>query len=235
MRKHLQQLRATLPPDLAAPLLRYGCAPFASDPALTLTQQRGPDTPLPRWPLYVCSLKPYAVPGRTYPNGWDQRADHPGYHRWYDSPSATGNFVREADQLLRHTLTATGCPNADPRLTFNTYAYPWRAEDSAQLKSYGLNRISIVDLHRQWLDIVQPRIILCIGNGPAPSAFATMCEAVGLSPKHATVLTPAPRLKVRHLTTVDSVLVLGVPHLSRVRAADVRPAVERVLKQHTHR
>ena len=217
--ERLASLCATLPPPRAGALSLYGCAPFASDPATTLCPGR----------LYVCSLKPYAVPGRRYPNGWDERATKPGFHRWYDGPSATGNFVREAHQLLRHTLDAMSMAEVDARDVFNTYAYPWRAEDSRQLKSLGLACISIEDLHRQWLATVQPELILCIGNGPAPSAFATMCSAVGLSPKHVTTLTPAPRIKVRHGRSEAGVLVIGVPHLSRVRAAQVWGAVEGVL------
>lgn len=218
--QRLERVAATLPPRLVERFRRYGCAPFASDPAATLRPGR----------LYVCSLKPYAVPGRAYPNGWDERASHPGYHRWYDSASASGNFVREADALVRSVLGALGMADISPRDVFNTYAYPWRAEDSAQLKAYGLADIQIEVLHRQWLAAVQPDVILCIGNGPAPSAFVTMSSALGLSPKHATVLTPGPRLKVRYLTTEAGVFVVGVPHLSRVRAAQVWPAVWEALR-----
>ena len=216
-----EHLRTTLPPALAAKLEQYGCAPFASDPKTTLRPGR----------VYVCSLKPYGAPGRTYPNGWDERPDSPGYHRWYDSGSATGNFVREAGALLKLTLSALGTADADPRDVFNTYAYPWRAEDSKQLKAYGLERINIEDLHRRWLDIVNPEVVLCIGNGPAPSAFVTLCGTVGLSPKHVTVVTPGPRLKVRYGRVEGGPQVIGVPHLSRVRAAQVWGAVEEILAQ----
>ena len=216
-----EHLRTTLPPALAEQLAQYGCAPFASDPDTTLRPGR----------LYVCSLKPYGAAGRTYPNGWDERPDRPGYHRWYDSSSATGNFVREADALLRSTLATMGIADADPRHVFNTYAYPWRAEDSRQLKAYGLDRLGIGDLHRRWLNVVRPEVVLCIGNGPAPSAFVTMCAAAGLSPKHVTTVTPGPRLKVRHGLIGGGPLVIGVPHLSRVRAGQVWGAVEEILTQ----
>ena len=216
-----EQLRATLPPPLAEQLVWYGCAPFASDPEETLRPGR----------LYVCSLKPYGAPGHAYPNGWEERKTNPGYHCWYDSPSATGNFVREADTLLRLTLATMGMADTAPREVFNTYAYPWRAEDSKQLKAYGLERINIEDLHRRWLDIVNPEVVLCIGNGPAPSAFVTLCGTVGLSPKHVTVVTPGPRLKVRYGRVEGGPQVIGVPHLSRVRAAQVWGAVEEILAQ----
>ena len=198
----------------------YGCAPFASDPALTLRPG----------PLYVCSLKPYGAPGRAYPNGWDERPTRPGYHRWYDSASATGNFVREADALLRAVIAAMRLPDPDPRHVFNTYAYPWRCEDSRGLKALGLERASIDDLHRRWLSIVRPRLVLCIGNGPAPSAFVTMSSVVGLSPKHVTTLAAAPRIKVRW-GEVDGVRVIGVPHLSRVRADTLLPLVTPVARE----
>ena len=217
------RLCAALPPALASTLVRYGCAPFASDPAATLRPG----------PLYVCSLKPYAAPGVTYPNGWIERETRPGLHRWYDGPSARGNFVREADLLLRHVLAAVGLADTHPRSVFNTYAFPWRCEDARQLKQLGLAELSVEDRHRQWLSIVRPRVILCIGNGPAPSAFVTMCSAVGLSPSHVTTVSPAPRVKVRYAhATVGfgesppaEVLIVGVPHLSRTRFSQIGPGL----------
>lgn len=120
----LERLSATLPHEQATALRRYGCAPFASDPSATLTPQRGPDTLLLRGRLYVCRLKPYAIPGRAYPNGWEERAARPAYHRWYDSASASGNLVREAARLLQLTLRALNLVDVSPRDVSNTYAYP---------------------------------------------------------------------------------------------------------------
>ena len=198
---------------------RYKLAPFASDPVPHLT--RGTTGG-----LYVLSMKPFAVRGRTYPFGWEERERTPGLHRWYDGDKAGGNFVREADDLLRRVLAATG-NETPPREVFNTYATFWRAEDSEQLKAFGLTTIDCADYHQRFLERLQPRLVLCIGNGPAPSAFALMARLHGNAEPN--VERAAPRVFVKHFHARAGRLVIGVPHLSYVRAATFWPVVERLL------
>ena len=201
----------TTAPASAPAIERLKLAPFASDPARTLRPGR----------LMVVSMKPYGAPGRSYPFGWDERAARPGLHRWYDGDRAGGNFVREADQLLRGVLAAMGL-STDPREVFNTYAYFWRAHDARQLKSFGLERVDCAPYHRAFLAIVDPEVVLCIGNGPPPSAFALYRRLLG--PDAVAEATPAPRTKVRSFRAGGR-LVVGVPHLSYVRAGALLPTV----------
>ena len=214
-RRARAELLVAQPRD-AEDMLELKMAPFASDPATTLRPS----------PLLVVSMKPYGAPARVYPFGWEQRADDPGFHRWYDGDRAGGNFVREADKLLRATLKAMQLDLA-PRDVCNTYAYGFRAHDAQQLKTFGLERIDCSAFHRAVLEIVDPKVILCIGNGKAPSAFATYRDL--LTPLAEEEDTPAPRIKVRSFTA-EGRLVIGVPHLSYVRAEAVVETVVRRLR-----
>ena len=202
-RDHYAHTLAIAPEEVRQELKRLGMAPFASDPVLTFRPAE----------LMVVSMKPYGAPGRQYPCGWDERSERPGLHRWYDGDRAGGNFVREADLLLQLALTELGA-SLIPREVPNTYAYPYRAADAKQLISFGLARIDNSLLHRQLLDIVQPKVVLCIGNGPAPSAFATYHALLG-GAVH--TVRAAPRILVRSFTTAEGLRVIGVPHLSYVR------------------
>ena len=147
--------------------LRYRMAPFASDPRLHLGTKRKIGG------LYVVSMKPYAVARRHYSFGWEERATRPDLHRWYDSEHAAGNFVREANDLLLRTLAHME-DDTPAREVFNTYATFWRAEDAKQLKAFGLENIDCGSYHASFLARLQPQVVLCIGNGPEPSAFALM-------------------------------------------------------------
>lgn len=193
-----------------AELSRLKLAPFASPP----------DAFRPA-PLLVVSMKPYGAPGRAYPFGWEERAARPDLHRWYDGRRATGNFVREADALLTVVLAALG-GDLSPRRVPNTYAYFYRARDAAQLKSFGLERVDCSVFHRTFLEVVQPKLVLCLGNGPAPSAFALYRDL--LKPETVHEEAPAARVKVRWFRADDR-LVVGVPHLSYLRAEAVIPTV----------
>ena len=216
-------------PDAATrrALERYKLAPFASDPERTLRCGR----------VYVMSMKPYARPGQRYPLGWEERAGRPGLHRWYDTASARSNFVREADALLRTVLRALGEPD-EPRDVFNTYATPFRAVDARQLTRFGLARIAVDELHRRWLGVVQPEVVLCIGNGAAPSALATVARLLAFDLGACVREEAAPRVFVKSTTCPapaawervgEPVRVVAVPHLSRVRASMVEPAVVALL------
>lgn len=201
--------------DERAEIERLNTAPFASDPATTLRPAR----------LMVVSMKPYGAPGRSYPAGEEERAEKPGYHRWYDGNKANGNFVREADRLLRGILALLKS-DADVREVFSTYAYFFRAADAKQLKRFGLERIDCSAYHRLFLAEIAPEVILCIGNGPAPSAFALYREL--LRPAAVTERSPAPRVKMRAFRE-NGRLVIGVPHLSYVRAEQLLPSVREIL------
>lgn len=202
-RDHYAHTLANAPEDVRREIMRLGMAPFASDPLRTLRPAV----------LLVVSMKPYGGPDRQYPCGWEERSERPGLHRWYDGDRAGSNFVREADQLVRLVLAELGS-SLRPREVPNTYAYFYRAADARQLKAFGLARMDCSVLHRQLLGLVRPEVVLCIGNGPAPSAFATYHALLG-----GTVGTAraAPRLLLRSFTTAEGLRVIGVPHLSYVR------------------
>lgn len=208
------ELQAT-DPAAAAEMARLRMAPFASDPGQTLCPCR----------LLACSMKPYGAPNRSYPFGWEERERRPGLHRWYDGGRATGNFVREADKLVQGVLAALS-DGTPVRAVPNLYAYFFRAADARQLKSFGLERIDCSAFHREVLEVIDPEVILCIGNGPAPSAFATYSELLDCTTVHE--LAPSPRVKVKY-GTADGRLLIGVPHLSYVRAEAVLPAVRTLL------
>ena len=208
-----------------AAMQRYRMAPFASDPEATLRPGE----------LYVLSMKPYAVRGRVYPFGREERAARPGLHRWLDGPRRHSNFCREAVALLGGILDALGsdCP---PREVFNTYATFFRAEDARQLRGWGLAHVDCSELHRPLLSAVRPRVVLCIGNGPDPSALATLLCVTGVEPAAVTAVGVAPRTYVKHFRAcvVDGAkpsLILGVPHLSYVRAAQLLPTVRELVRR----
>ena len=211
VRAHYDNTVANLPVTLAEQVERLKVAPFAADPA---TVRPGP--------LLVVSMKPYGAYGPTYDFGWEERAQLPGLHRWYDGHRATSNFVVEADRLLRGVL-AEIAPGTDPRRVPNTYAYFYRAKDARQLKGFGLDRVECKNFHREIIDEVRPRLVLCIGNGPAPSAYATYRELLGVKTQRE--VRPVFRNVVRWGTGEDGRLVLGVPHLSYARAGLLLPAV----------
>ena len=204
-REHFARTLAEASPENRAELQRLGMAPFASDPDTTLHPAR----------LMVVSMKPYGAADRSYPSGWDERPTAPGLHRWYDGGRAGSNFVREADSLLTYVIEQMGLA-VTPREVFNVYAYFYRAADARQLKQFRLAALDTSDLHRRFLEIVAPRVILCIGNGEPPSAFATYCGILAGKPQ---TLRAAPRTVIKYFTTAQGVLVIGVPHLSYIRAA----------------
>ncbi|MCP9236370.1 uracil-DNA glycosylase family protein [Lewinella sp. JB7] len=203
---HFRRTLATAEPDIRREMERLGMAPFASDP----------DTTLRPADLMVVSMKPFGVPDRAYPCGWEERKQRPGLHRWYDGPQAQGNFVREADQLV-NLLTERMALDLRPRQIFNTYAYFYRARDAAQLKRFGLDRIDCSEFHRSFLETVSPRVVCCIGNGPAPSAFHLYRELFG-SPE-TVQLACAPRTYIKYARPAGGPLVIGLPHLSYARTA----------------
>ena len=170
-------------------------------------------------------MKPYGAPGKTYPFGWEERRERLALHRWYDGDKAGGNFVREADRLLKNCLAALGS-DLPPREVLNLYAYAFRAPDARALKAWGLDQLKNLAWHQSLLEAVRPRLVLCIGNGPAPSAFALYRELFPAA--EVTEITPRPRLKVRWLRGGGTV-VLGVPHLSYVRAGEVWETVSGVM------
>ena len=130
---------------------------------------------------------------------------------------------------------------ADPRGVINTYATCWRAEDAARLRRFGAEAIDCADLHARWLAVVRPRVVLCIGNGPWPSAWTTMQAVFRLTEDDLRARRVAPRTFLRWSdvsaefasealgTELGRVLVLAVPHLSYARAAALEGGVGEVL------
>ena len=215
-REHFARTLAEAPAEVRVELERLGMAPFASDPVTTLRRPAE---------LMVVSMKPYGAPGQSYPCGWEERAGRPGLHRWYDGGRAGSNFVQEADVLLREVLRVMQL-KLSPREVFNTYAYAYRAADAKQLKGFGLTRVDTSDFHRHYLTSVQPRVVLCIGNGPAPSAFALYRDLLG---GEVVTVQVAARLLIRYFTSPGGVRVIGVPHLSYVRAESLLLPIRRLI------
>ncbi|CAH0999248.1 hypothetical protein LEM8419_00545 [Neolewinella maritima] len=214
---HFARSLAAVPPEQRVELLRLGMAPFASDPALTLRPAK----------LMVVSMKPYGAPDRSYACGWDERAVTPGLHRWYDGGRQGSNFVREADELLTYLIDRLGL-SVPAHDILNVYAYFYRAADAKQLRELGLDLLDCTEFHRAFLATVQPQVILCIGNGAAPSAFATYRALLDGDVREHRI---APRLLLRSFTTPDGLRVIGVPHLSYIRAAPLLAAVGTLLEE----
>ncbi|MBB4079360.1 hypothetical protein GGR28_001980 [Lewinella aquimaris] len=221
-REHYARTLTGVSPTLRGEVARLGMAPFTSAPETTLHPGE----------LMVVSMKPYGAADQSYRCGWDERADRPDLHRWYDGERSTGNFVREADALLALLIDGMTL-HLRPRQIFSTYAYFSRARDAAELKRFGLELLDCSAFHRKFLQIIRPRVVLCIGNGPLPSAFALYRSLYG--PEHVEEVRCAPRVLLRHFTTSDGVLVLGVPHLSYVRVASFATPLFDVLRARQHK
>lgn len=215
---HFQTVLAGSTEAVRTELSRLKMAPFASDPITTLVKGA----------LMVVSMKPYGAAGREYPFGWEERTRQPGLHRWYDGDRANSNFVREGDRLLTLLIGALSL-HLRPRQVFNTYAYFFRAADAGQLSSFGLGRLDCGAFHRDFLDTVQPKIVLCIGNGPSPSAFSLYLRL--FETEEFTTERCAPRILLKYFRVVDGPLVIGVPHLSYVRVASFQRQLLYVLEK----
>ena len=208
-KRHFQTVLQTSPEEVREELLRLKMAPFASDPVATLDKGE----------LMVVSMKPYGAARQEYPFGWVEREERPGLHRWYDGDRASSNFVREGDRLLAQLIGALSL-HLRPRQVFSTYAYFYRAADARQLGSFGLDRIDSTEFHRRFLEIVQPSVVVCIGNGPQPSAFALYQRLFSVGTF--TTQRCAPRVLLKHFRVPEGPLVVGLPHLSYVRVDSFR-------------
>lgn len=199
-RAHLQRI-ATTAPAIEQRLLDYKFQIFLSNPELAYVKNG----------LLVCGLKPYATAGTTYDFPLQRLPQN--YHAYLDETWRTP-YVKRALQLIelvqKDVLKTT--PNPQHSLVVNWFFQ--RAEDAKQLKSMQLRLSDQVPFHQQILDFYQPKILLCIGNGNAFSAFAGMAKLHGLDIKSADTVDYLERSKLKLLRTKDR-LIIGVPHLSR--------------------
>ena len=158
--------------------------------------------------LYFCGLKPYGARGKQYPA---PRALATGFSTYRDA--ATGSpFYPRARKVIRHTLNRVIDEDAPLEAALCTNWFFQRAADTAQLKEFGLTGLDVSDVHRSLLDRYQPRVILCVGNGPV-SAYRGFLDLLGLT------TTDEERYLgnsyLRGSTQTGEPTVIGLPHLSR--------------------
>ena len=199
---------------------------FYTDPRATLVPG----------PLYFCGLKPYGRAGTMYPV--EDASQHPARHAAYlDEDIARSDFAKRAVRLLT-TLQQYMGEVPDPRAVFCTNWFFYRAPDTVALKSYGLPRIATPDIHTDFLRLVRPRVVVCVGNGPV-SAFRGMCRLHGLGEADEDQLPIARSARLKYAWT-DSFageklaqgqrLLLGLPHLSRYDLDLLLPSGETLLQ-----
>jgi hypothetical protein len=195
--KRLNALQ-TIKPELAQKIADYNYQIFLSEPEEAVS-------------LYVCGLKPYARAEQTF--DFPPQTYGSNYHAYIDEDWNTA-YVPRALQLIRliqiHLLNAT----PDTRRTLVSNWFFQRAEDAKQLKAFGCRLLEGLPFHRTIIHMVQPSIILCIGNGHTFSSFAGMCAL------HETAISDVQQIPYidrssLKLARANGRLILGVPHLSR--------------------
>ena len=170
-----------------------------------------PDPASIRGGLYVCGLKPYARRGQVY--AFPDAELSPNYQAYLDEQWRTP-YVARALQLIRFVQTELLQQPDDPRRVLLTNWFFQRAEDAAQLRQIGLKTAHGIPYHRQLLDYYQPKIVLCVGNGKAQSAYAGMVELHGAKGRKLYDDPYLDRSRLKALRTAER-LIVGVPHLSR--------------------
>ena len=188
---------ATTNPDVAKAMRAQSYEVFLSDPTSARTGG-----------VYFCGLKPYGAKGRSYPAA---TVPPPGFMLYRDAPSSSPFYPR-AKQVIRHALDLTLGKDAPLEAALATNWYFQRAADTAQLKQFGLERLDVSSIHGDLLTALQPRIILCAGNGPV-SAYAGMLDLLGLKTTHQEKYLGNSYLRVAQWKGAP--LVVGFPHLSR--------------------
>ena len=219
-------LAALRPADAAAAALleRQKYRIFYTDPRVTLTPG----------PLYFCGLKPYGHAGRSY-NVVSPHERPPRHAAYLDESIAGSDFARRAVRLLE-SLQATMGLTPGARDVFCTNWFFYRAPDTKALQAYGLERIAHPDLHADFLRVVLPRVVVCVGNGPV-SAFRGMCRLHGLGEADEDQLPVARSARLKYAWTdrfegaqlEGQRLILGLPHLSRYDLDLLLPSGETLL------
>ena len=162
--------------------------------------------------VYFCGLKPYGQPGRVYP----APAPLPqGFNAYRDAPTGSPFYPR-ALRLIRHGLGLTLGPAAPPEAALCTNWFFQRAADTKQLKAFGLDTLDVSAIHRQLLSEYQPKLILCVGNGPV-SSYRGMLDLYGLSTSVEVRYRGNSRLRA---AATEDTRIIGVPHLSRYPVTD---------------
>ena len=221
----LQRLRRD-DPETAARMARQKYRLFYTDPRVTLAPG----------PLYFCGLKPYGRAGQTYPA--DVPAARPArYAAYLDEPIAESDFAKRTVRLLTSLQEHMGLPPS-ARDVFCTNWYFYRAPDTKELQRYGLEHIDTPELHADFLRVVMPRVVVCVGNGPI-SAFRGVCRLHGLTEADEDQLPIARSARLKYAWTdtfeeqaleAGQRLILGLPHLSRYDLDLLLPSGETLLE-----
>ncbi len=164
--------------------------------------------------VYFCGLKPYGRAGAVHspPSGLPK-----GYTTYRDQASRSPFYPR-AVKLIRRALDLTLGDSAVLEAALCTNWYFQRAADTKQLKHFGLERLSMADIHRELLDLYSPKAIVCIGNGPV-SAYAGMLKLLGRNTTDEVNYIGNSYLRASRANEGEAVL-LGFPHLSRYPVED---------------
>lgn len=162
--------------------------------------------------VYFCGLKPFGAADASYPAGVRLNA---GYSEYRDGPSRWPFYPR-ARNIIYRTLEHVFGPDTPFEAALCTNWFFYRAADTQQLKRFGPERIDCSAFHRAFLDRLQPRIILCAGNG-AVSSYAGFLKLLGLETTDTIPMGGYIKIKIAQ---GDGLRVIGFPHFSRYEITD---------------
>ena len=105
--------------------------------------------------------------------------------------------------------------------TFATNLYFFRSPDGKMLQKYGRGNYDCWKYHERFLEIIRPKIIVCIGNSRSFSPFSELANrykinlpSTNIKPLYGTFWLKSFFLE-RPSWDREKVLVLGLPHFSR--------------------
>ena len=169
--------------------------------------------------VYFCGLKPYGTPHRRYAAPRLPHELPDDYNHYRDDPG-TSPFYATARRVLRWGLDQTHGADVPLEGAFCTNWCFARAADTAHLKRCGWTLLDFTPHHRTLLRHLQPKLVLCAGNGPF-SAFAGMLELHETAPLETLPAEGHARIK---LARTDGRILIGFPHFSRYSISDAQLA-----------
>ena len=169
--------------------------------------------------VYFCGLKPYGAAHSTYPNPSPPEALPANYNHYRDDPGRSP-FYATARRVLRWGLDQTLGEEAPLEAACCTNWCFARAADTKQLNHFGWTLADFAPYHRELLNHLQPRLILCAGNGPF-SAYTGMLELHDTTTTESHPAEGRARIK---LARAGARILVGFPHFSRYGISDAQLA-----------
>lgn len=203
---------AKINPVLAKKINSRGYGLFNSDPRTTLTKGK----------MYVAALNPggHDTSENSFYyeciNSWD--SNKLGSNAYYDEFWGQNNQFSLHQLNIRKILSLL-LEKPEEEATRNSFAtnlYFYKTPDQIELDKYPFEIKDCWKYHEKFLEIVQPEIILGVGNGD-DSFFSELYRRRNLNVRIESFdLNPRRQVRAYRL---DNQIVLGVPHLSRPYAS----------------